>query len=132
MGGLEETETLQLVTRLGSWDKPRKPLLFFEVLDVVVEAIRSEHEVNQLIQGEAVEPTSFHGAVLVAQLQGVNELAAVHHERLGSFLDTLHTLSATENILLTLSSEELVAVSGYDGDAGELQLTCFAMALQDS
>ncbi|CAK9046073.1 unnamed protein product, partial [Durusdinium trenchii] len=88
--------------------------------------------VNQLIQGEAVEPTSFHGAVLVAQLQGVNELAAVHHERLGSFLDTLHTLSATENILLTLSSEELVAVSGYDGDAGELQLTCFAMALQDS
>lgn len=34
--GLEETETLQLVTRLGSWDKPRKPLLFFEVLDVVV------------------------------------------------------------------------------------------------
>lgn len=87
---------------------------------------------EQLIQGKTVEPEKFHGAVLVAKLQGLDALAMADHGALGNFFDVLHTLSTTENIMLLFSAEHLVAVSGYDSPPGhETQLARFALALEE-
>jgi len=88
--------------------------------------------VERLIKGETVEPEKFHGAVLVAYLQGLDALAMANHAALGNFLDTLHTWSTSENIMLLPSAEHLVAVTGFDGPQGhETQLARFALALEE-